>query len=171
MLTDEHIKEGLSKSYVSTIANKAGMNCETSGREFDYGIDGSIIDVKIMRNGRRCESGFKIDFQLKSSINIEVKEDEVIYSLSAKNYNDLVDDEVGTPRILILYSLPEHSQEWVTVTEENLVMKNCAWWCSFYGNTPTTNTSSVNVHIPRKQILTVDEVKRLMTLVKEGEQI
>jgi hypothetical protein len=171
MLTEEHIKEGLSKSYVSAIANKAGLNCEINGREFDYGIDGSIIDVKIMSGGRRCESGFKIDFQLKSSINIEVKEDEVIYSLSAKNYNDLVDDEVGTPRILILYSLPEYSEEWVTVTEENLVMKNCAWWCSLYGNKPTTNTSSVNIHIPRKQILTVDEVKRLMTLVKEGEQI
>lgn len=55
MLTEEHIKEGLSKSYVSAITNKAGMNCEVNGREFDYGIDGSLIDVKVMRGGRRCE--------------------------------------------------------------------------------------------------------------------
>lgn len=171
MLTEEHIKEGLSKSYVSAIANKAGMNCETNGREFDYGIDGSIIDVKIMRNGRRCESGFKIDFQLKSTINLNVNEDEVIYSLSARNYNDLVDGEVGTPRILILYSLPEPPEDWVSVTEDNLIMRNCARWCSLYGGTPTNNTSSVNIHIPRKQILTVDEVCRLMSLVKEGEQL
>ncbi|MEK5257589.1 DUF4365 domain-containing protein [Paenibacillus sp. FSL F4-0125] len=171
MLTEEHIKEGLSKSYVSAIANKAGMNCEVNGREFDYGIDGSLIDVKVMRGGRRCESGFKIDFQLKSTINVDLKEDEVIYSLSAKNYNDLVDEEVGTPRILILYYLPELPEEWVTVTEDNLIMKNCAWWCSLHGETPTTNTSSVNIRIPRNQILTVDEVSRLMALVKEGEQI
>ena len=171
MLTEEHIKEGLSKSYVSAIVNKAGMNCEINGREFDYGIDGSIIEVKIMKSGRRCESGFKIDFQLKSTVNIDLKEDEVIYSLSAKNYNDLVDNEVGTPRILILYSLPESKDEWINVTEHNLIMKNCAWWCSLEGKEPTGNSSTVNIHIPRNQIFTVDEVTRLMSLVKGGEKL
>ncbi len=35
MLTEAHIKEGLSKSYVSAIATRAGMNCAI--REYDYG--------------------------------------------------------------------------------------------------------------------------------------
>jgi hypothetical protein len=170
MLTEEHIKEGLSKAYVSAVANKAGMNCEINGREFDYGIDGTLIDVRVMPSGRRCESGFKIDFQLKSTVNLTVNDEEVVYSLSAKNYNDLVEVDVGTPRILIVLALPSLPDEWLSVTEERLLMKNCAWWCSLRGQEPTENISTVNIHIPRKQILSAEEVSRIMSLVKAGEQ-
>lgn len=170
MLTTEHIKEGLSKSYVAAITHKAGLNYEDKSG-FDYGIDGSIGDIRILSTGRRHDSGFKIDFQLKSSINISVRDDKIIYTLEAKNFNDLVCDDVGTPRILILFYLPQEEAEWVKVTEENLIMKNCAWWCSLRGQEPTDNTSSVTIHIPRNQVLTVEELTRLMSLVKEGQSL
>lgn len=170
MLTEEHIKEGLSKAYVSAVANKAGMNCEINGRQFDYGIDGTFSDVRILPNGRRSESGFKIDFQLKSTVNIRVEDSEVIYSLNAKNYNDLVETAVGTPRILIVLALPQESDDWLSINEERLLLKKCAWWCSLRGKERTNNTASVNIHIPRDQILTVNEITRIMELVKAGEQ-
>ena len=171
MLTEQHIKEGLSRAYVSAIVNKAGMDCGLEATQFDYGIDGCISDVRIGKNGRRSSSGFKIDFQLKSTINYRFENDEVIYKIEVKNYNDLIEENVGTPRILILYVLPENDEEWVSTTEERLILKNCAWWCSLKGKTITENTSTVTIRIPRKQLFTVNEVERLMSLVKEGEQL
>lgn len=40
MLTEEHIKEGLSRAYVLAVAHRAGFNISKS--EFDYGIDGTF---------------------------------------------------------------------------------------------------------------------------------
>ena len=63
MLTENHIKEGLSRAYILAVAHRAGFNC--SLREFDYGIDGTFHDIKIV-NGRHVESGYRIDFQAKA---------------------------------------------------------------------------------------------------------
>ncbi|WP_425592731.1 DUF4365 domain-containing protein [Brevibacillus parabrevis] len=101
MLTEEHIKEGLSRAYVTALAHSAGMNC--SIREHDYGIDGTFHEIRINKNGRRCENGFRIDFQLKSCINRNVSNDYITYDLEAKNYNDLVDTDIGAPRLLIVF--------------------------------------------------------------------
>ncbi|MCT1577048.1 DUF4365 domain-containing protein [Oceanobacillus kimchii] len=170
MLTEEHIKEGLSRAFVSACANRAGMNCEINGREYDYGFDGTFIDVRVMENGRRSETGFKIDFQLKSTINLTINETEVIYSLDSKNYNDLVEVNVGTPRILVLFYLPSDSNDWLSINEERLELKKCAWWCSLKGQEPTSNVSTVNIHIPKSQMLNVEEIGKLMSLVKGGEE-
>ncbi|MFT8318825.1 MAG: DUF4365 domain-containing protein [Sporolactobacillus sp.] len=169
MLTQEHIKEGLSRAFVSAIAFRAGFNCAI--REFDYGIDGTFIDVQTLNNGRRSESGFKIDFQLKSTIGVQIKENELIYSLEAKNYNDLVDENVGTARILIVFRLPEDPNEWTHVNEERMLFRNCAWWYSLRGKQPTSNVSSVNIHIPKENLLTVEELTHLMRSVKKGESL
>lgn len=167
MLTEEHIKEGLSKAFVSAIATKAGMNCAV--REYDYGMDGTFIDVKIAKDGkRRIESGFKIDFQLKSTINIEIKEDKIVYPLDAKNYRDLIDEEVGTPRILILFYLPRDSDKWLKTTEEKLTLRHCAWWHSLKGEAYKTNSSTVTINIPRNQLFTVEALQRLMSIVRDG---
>lgn len=168
MLTEEHVKEGLSQAYVSAVINHAGMDCGLSSTQFDYGIDGCISEVKVRPGGRRISSGFKIDFQLKSTVNITMNGDKISYELKAKTYNDLVDSEVGTPRILILYVLPTDNVNWVTVSEERLELKNCAWWVSLRGLAPTNNSSSITIQLPRNQLFTVDEVKRLMQLVKGG---
>lgn len=144
----------------------AGMNCAIS--EHDYGIDGTFIDGKILQKGRRCESGFKIDFQLKASINTEKTGNFIHYPLEAKNYNDLVDTNVGTPRILIVYSMPEDASKWLTSSNEELVLRHCAWWCSLRGQEPTDNKSSKTVYMPLEQMLSVSELQSMMERVKGG---
>jgi Domain of unknown function (DUF4365) len=105
MLTENHIKEGLSRAYILAVAHRAGVNC--SLREFDYGIDGTFHEIKV-RGGRRVESGVKIDFQAKASERCQVQSTEVVYDLEAKSHRDLTDSE-GTARILIVLALPENS--------------------------------------------------------------
>ncbi|CBZ04181.1 DUF4365 domain-containing protein [Clostridium botulinum] len=167
-ITEEHIKEGISKAYVKALAHFAGLNVQEY--EYDYGIDGTFSGVKI-RGNRRVENGHKLDFQLKASINVNVDEEIIKYDLETKNYNDLVDTEVGTPRILILYKLPKNKQEWLNISEKETIFKECAWWSYLYGKEPTKNKTKKTITIPRKQLLNVESLKQLMSKVERGELV
>lgn len=169
VITEEHMKEGLSRAYTIAVAHRAGLNISLSS-EFDYGIDGNFRDVKIFGN-RRAETGYNIDFQLKATINAEVLDDCIKYTIEAKNYNDLVNENVGTPRILILLRVPSDKSEWLNISENETILKNCAWWCSLYGQEPTHNNSSKTIRIPRNQILDVDSLQKIMGKVKRGEAL
>lgn len=167
-ITEEHAKEGISLAYVTAIAHTSGLNLERS--EFDYGIDGTFSSVRI-RGNRRVSTGIKLDFQLKASTNVVIEGDYIKYNLEAKNYNDLVDEEVGTPRILLLYKLPKEREHWMDISENQTTLKNCAFWCSLKGEDSTCNVSSKSIRIPRNQILTVESLKELMEKVKEGDEL
>jgi len=52
MITEEHIKEGLSRAYTIAVADRAGFNY--SKPDFDYGIDGTFSNIKIRGNNRMC---------------------------------------------------------------------------------------------------------------------
>lgn len=170
MITEEHMKEGLSRAYTIAVAHRAGFNY--SKPEFDYGMDGTISNVKIREN-RRVSGGHSIDFQLKSTVNYEVdnKNNCIVYDLEVKNYNDLVDDDVGTPRILILFTLPEDRTEWLNITPDATILKNCAWWCSLRGNSISDNNSKTRIKIPLNQVFTVEALHSLMDKVKRGEPL
>lgn len=167
-LIDEHIKEGISKAYVQAIAHYTGLNFERP--EYDYGVDGTFSGIKV-RNKRRVSNGFRLDFQLKASINVEVEKDSVKYALEAKNYNDLVDKEVCTPRILILYKLPKDKSEWIDISEDRTIFKDCAWWCYLCGEEPTKNKDNITIRIPKEQIFNQYSLKELMHRVEQGELV
>ncbi len=165
MLTENHIKEGLSHAYIRAIAHRAGFN--VSVREFDYGIDGTFLPVK-SRDGRLVESGFPLDFQAKASQRPEIDGDQVVYDLEAKTHRDLTDTD-GGPRILILLALPTDKTEWLTVSDEALVLRRCAWWVSFRGQKPTDNDATQRVRIPTTQRFDVGALATLMRRVQKGD--
>jgi len=166
MLTENHIKEGLSRAYILAVAHRAGFNC--SLREFDYGIDGTFHDVKVIGK-RRVETGFNIDFQAKASQNCAVSTAGVTYVLSAKNQRDLVETEVGTPRILIVLALPKDSNDWLQTSTDKLVLQRCAWWLSLRGHPPTQNDTASTIKIPLNQSFDVAALTAMMNRVKRGE--
>lgn len=169
-LTEEHILEGLSRAYVSAICFKAGFNLTLGNAEFDYGVDGTIHDVSILFNGKRTETGHRVDFQMKATTKkCEIRETEVIYKMEADAYNKLVDPNTGTPRIVIVHLLPEDKAQWISHTEENLIIRQCAWWHHLKGEPPVTSKSSSKViKIPRDRIFNEDAVKHIIRTVKQG---
>ncbi len=167
-ITIPHQKEALSEAYARAVVAKAGFNIGTT--MFDYGVDGIIKDV-INRGGRFVESGFGINFQLKSSCDVIFRDGEVIYDLESKNYNDLVAETSMLPNILILLALPQNSDEWLTVTADQLIIKKCAWWCSLEGKEPTTNETTKRISIPDCQIFSPTALVDLMNKVKGGEKL
>lgn len=165
-ITENHIKEVISTSYVRAIAGYAGLNFEEHDK--DYGIDGTFSGIKIIGK-RYISDGFKLDFQLKASINIDIQDEFIKYDLESKTYNDLVDEDIGTPRILILYKFPKEKDDWIKVNEESTVFKDCAWWCSLRGKSKTNNKSRITIKIPRNQRLDEKSLKELMNKVRKGE--
>lgn len=166
-MTEAHIKQELSISYMKAISASAGMTCEIRG--IDYGIDGSIHDIVYDARRRAYrDSSFGIDFQLKSTVNAHLKNDTFLYDLESKNYLDLINMNVGRSRILILYVLPRDKMQWVEVSHTETIIKKCAYWCSLRGLPEVENTNTVRIKVPANQLLTSDELKRLMGIVKGG---
>lgn len=84
-MTQEHIKELISKAYVNALAARAGMTVAASYP--DYGIDGTFKDIEYNVDTRKySETGFGIDFQIKATVNITHKNGFIKYNLEAKNY-------------------------------------------------------------------------------------
>lgn len=165
---ETHIKEELSKSFANVVSATAGVNCQFYDR--DYGQDGSFEDVKYYKDRKSYrQTGFGIDFQLKSTVNATAKDGFYIYDLEMKNYLDLIETKVGRPRILILYILSKEKEEWLKVTNSETILKKCAYWCSLRGLPSVNNKKKVRIKIPESQLLTAEELKRLMETVKGGK--
>jgi hypothetical protein len=155
---------------VIAVAARAGVNVETPQQ--DYGVDGTFSKIQF-RDGRRRESGFKIDYQLKASKRWRFDGAEVVYDLEAKTYNDLVERgvrEKGTPLILILLCLPEEAGQWLEQSEDRLVMRKCCYWDWLTG-TPTLNTRTVTIRIPRQQLFTPDALTDLFDRLERGDDL
>jgi hypothetical protein len=168
MLTDQHIEEALSRAYVQAIASRAGINIGSS--QLDYGVDGTFTTIQIV-NGRRVETGFHIDYQLKASTKWKLDENYIVYDLEAKTYNDLI-NRAGkkrvSPLVLILLCLPESIEQWLENDEEQLRLRRCCYWTMLSGS-PTKNKYKVRVRIPRMQLLTPKTLRELFELIERGE--
>lgn len=171
MLTVQHIMESISRAYIQAIAGVAGLNLSIriNEREFDYGMDGTFHSITI-RNRRRVEAGFPLDFQLKASKNWSCNNKFIYYDLEVKTFNDLVNRNSingAVPSILILLCLPPNIDEWVETDEDKLLLRKCCYWKLIKGK-QTRNNKTIRVTISRKQRLTSESLVELIDKVKLG---
>jgi hypothetical protein len=109
------------------------------------------------------DHGPQLDIQLKSTTTAEVREAEVIYDLEVRAYNLLRQDIFpGRPRILVLLVLPEDESQWVSQSEDDLILRRCAYWICLRGAAPTTNQKTIRIAIPRSNLFSAEAVQRLM---------
>lgn len=169
VITEQHAAERLSRAYVYAIAAKAGLNIGT--RDLDYGVDGTFHPVRVLPGGRHLGSGYPLDFQLKASKNWTAENGHIVYDLEAKTFNDFIarrDSPGSTPFILMLLCLPPESEQWCTITEEQLLVRKCVYWFMPTGDR-TTNTSSIRIRVPRANLMTHDVLSDMMVRVSKGE--
>ncbi len=134
MITTQHIEEDLSRAYLQAVVAKAGAVLAVD-RGHDYAIDGTIRHVRFLK-GKRKETGFHIDFQLKACKNVVVTADTAKYDLNVDTYNYLVsrhEARYTNKVLLILLALHEVEAEWLSLSEEQLVLKKCCYWISLVG--------------------------------------
>jgi len=150
----------MSRAFIHAVAGKAGINF-TIGSAFDYGFDGQFRPVKIRQN-RRVDSGFPLDFQLKATTAWEFDDNDIVYDLEAKTYNDLVDrDPAEIGAVLIVMCLPHEDDSWVEFSEDQLIIRKCCYWVRLEGEL-TKNDSKKRIRIPRANLLTVDNLRTIL---------
>src|ERR1700730_13566665 len=66
VLTRNHRQEALSRAFVQAVAARSGLMC-SAPREYDYGIDLTLHLIQ-RRGSQYAESGFRLDLQLKSTV-------------------------------------------------------------------------------------------------------
>lgn len=148
-------------AHIRALAGKAGVNLGLGDTVHDYGIDGTLRHVQIIGN-ERYESGVNIDIQLKATTDWEADATHVIYDLTAKAYNKLVNRHRRANRVLlVLLCLPKDESLWLSSTEEALILRNCCYWEHVTGK-PTKNSASQRIKISRGKVLTAEALKKIV---------
>ena len=168
MLIRSHRQEALSRAYIHAIAARCGLSC--SGRDYDYGMDLSVHEVR-QEGDRYRETGYRLDIQLKSTTAALATPSEIVYDLEVRAYDDLRESNSGGYRVLVLVLLPEDEADWTAQDEDGLLLRRCAYWMSLKGWPATPNTASVRIAIPRANVFSVDALNRLIAKVRKGEEL
>lgn len=174
MLTRQHIQEDLSKAYIQAVAARAGVNLSLGAQSHDYGVDGTFHQVHVVPlsggGTRRFASGFSLDFQCKASSEWAEEADHIVYDLEVKTYNDLVYRSSlanAAPMILVLMCLPKDERLWLSLTEDELLLRRCCYWHRLSG-IESGNASTKRIRVPRPQRLDPAAVTELLAKVERG---
>ncbi|MEM9294133.1 MAG: DUF4365 domain-containing protein [Acidobacteriota bacterium] len=73
------------------------------------------------------------------------------YDLEVKDYERLRSEKRAVPLILVVLFAPQDQERWVEHSEEQLVMRRCAYWLDLRGAPATANRSSLRVWLPAAQ--------------------
>lgn len=92
------------------------------------------------------------------------------YFLSGtQQYDNLRRVTHASPRILAVLFLPPKAKDWLTHSQEQLVLRKCAYWVSLRGPPPTDNHAGVTVRIPKNQVFDGAGLMQLMASISRQE--
>ena len=159
LLTVPDQKEALSLIYAQAVAARAGYVTEVPS------MDRDSVDLCIRAGGRMRPL---LDLQLKATVNLERPLDGFLhFPLGIKNYNDLR-TEGQILRLLVVLDLPKDEQRWMTITQDELILRHRAYWLNLQGYEETANQSSVTVRIPEENLFNVEGLRTLMEQSRKG---
>ena len=159
LLTTADQEEALSCVYVRAIAARAGYTTSK------LSLDRDGVDLQIQAGGEMRPA---LDLQLKATVNLERRDDgHVHFPLKRRNY-DLLRMETQTPRLLVVLDLPKDEARWMTVTEDELVLRHRAYWLNLQGREETENKASITVAIPKGNLFYVESLRCLMEQSRGG---
>lgn len=109
--------------------------------------------------------------QLKATTNIpDLQKGYWHYFLSGNNrYDDLRNETLSIPRILVVLFLPKDADDWLSLDEDALIMRKCAYWVSLRGAEPSRNATGQTVYIPKYQRFDPDGLLDLMAQLSRNE--
>jgi hypothetical protein len=166
-LPREHLLDELATAYVQAMAAVAGATIAVSR---DYGVDGVLRQVELVRTDQRTEfipSGFPVDFQLKGTTVAAIGEDRIQYDLKVRNYDLIVSrSRWGSPFYLLLVCFDGPPESWFALRPSELILKASAFWWTETGP-KTLNSSTVRIGIPPENRLTPDAIESMLRASKE----
>lgn len=156
-------KEQFSHAYLRAVASVAGFSLA------EPAVDDDSIDLIIaQRGGGGTVRSPRVEVQLKCTERPVPQNGILSYPLKLKNYDDLRDANVLVPRILVVLFVPDNLTDWVEHTEQQMLVRHCAYWVSLRNLPATPNTTSVNVQIPQGNTLNPASLRDIMARIGGG---
>ena len=156
-------KEQFSDAFLRAVASVAGYTLAKPD------VDDDSIDWMIAARGSaNLPRRPRLEVQMKCSARDLLSGQHLNFPLSIKNYDDLRDDNVLVPRVLIVMTVPADIKDWVTHSESEMTMQHCGYWYSLRGMSAVTNTNTVTMSLPRKQLFTPNALHDIMSRINAG---
>jgi len=157
-------KEDFSEAYLRSVVAAAGCHLENVTRDYE-GIDAYV--VRYGHKGSLPDAALRV--QLKATHTVAWYDDRLSYSLPIKNYEKLRLRRSNSPAILVLVVVPADPADWTDQDEESLDLFRAGYWMSLLGGPEVDNRSSLTIRIPRANLLTAEELERIMDRVVEDD--
>jgi Domain of unknown function (DUF4365) len=169
-LSSQNIESELSYAYLHAVASAAGVSCSGGTRH----EDNAGVDAKLVGWGPFPGGGYRTEVDIKVQLKATVQQPTIVgdcfsyYFPGISQYNDLRSAAVSTPRILVVLFLPENPVEWMSHTEDALLLRRCAYWVSLRGAPVSSNETGQTVYIPKNQKFDADGLRGLMAAISNG---
>lgn len=167
------IESELSYACLHAVAAKAGVGCQVAARALDnVGIDATLHVKRDFGHGAVLTE-FSLHVQLKATINVPVGHGSR-FSYNFKGidqYDNLRASTIMPPKILVLLCLPTEREEWLTHTDDQLLLKRCAYWVSLRGALESANSTSQTIYLPRSQVFSPDGLTDLLARIARQEEL
>jgi len=75
------------------------------------------------------------------------------------------------PRILVVFVMPKDPARWLSLSEDELVLRRCVYWCSLLGLSDSQNEAYQEVNIERKNVFNGEALYTLMLRASREEEI
>jgi hypothetical protein len=156
-------KEQFSNAYVRAVASVAGFTLAKPK------VDDDSIDLMIaQRGGAGTVRSPRLELQLKCTERDIINNGNLHFPLKLKNYDDLRVHDVLVPRILVVLYVPDNLADWIEHTEQQMLMRHCAYWVSLRGLPATKNTTNVTVQIPQANLFDPTSFSAIMARIGGG---
>ena len=153
--------EQLSLAYIRAVAANSGYQLVRPQPDVD-----SVDGVLMASFGKRP----RIEFQAKATTQDILRGNELRFPLPVKNYDELRAD-TRVPRILIVFLMPEERTQWLVQTTDELCLRRCAYWFSLERFPGTSNTDTVTVPVPVRNVFDSSKLVDLMQQAERGETL
>ena len=156
-------KEQFSNAYVRAVASVAGYTLAKPE------VDDDSIDLMVaQRGGSGTVRAPRLDLQLKCTGQDIINNGSLHFPLKLKNYDDLRADNVLVPRILVVLCVPDDLTDWLEHSEQQMLIRHCAYWVSLRGEAATANTTNITVQIPRLNLFHPTSLTAIMDRIGGG---
>lgn len=152
-MTEEQIKEALSRDFIHAVAHVRGVKCLHP--DPDHGVDVTLCPVIRQNRGDRVrllDSPHKLDLQIKSTTVARVMQGEGIlkFDLEVKTYNDLVNRRQDLlPLYLVLVIFDVNPPDCLFIDEVKLsILGRAYWYLPDEDAQETGNDETIRISIP-----------------------
>lgn len=160
LLTERDQEELLSIAYAHAVAAQAGYVTAAYERDRDG------VDMRIQAGGEMRPA---LEFQLKATVNLGAVHNDGCFHfpLRRRNY-DLLIIRTQTPRLLVVLDLPDEKERWMSITDDELILRHRAYWLNLLNWEETENTDYRTVAIPETNVFDVASLRDLIEQSRNG---